>query len=224
MGLCQQPGLRRSRSVQRGPAAGGDQGLGEHGGPETASGARAKTAWSPLVGLRSTARRSGPSARSLPSGQPAGDWRRGALSAPPPHAVSPRPGPPRAPRDVGLRAVGLGGEPRRARAGAQPPPSRSLYLGLQPRWRPCQAGAGTAEVRGRHVLLVQPVVGCLPHSQVTIGRRQSEEGLTMRGEGAGDRRGREGVGNSAATRRHCCSAPRQPRVRWRACAPARGGA
>lgn len=52
----------------------------------------------------------------------------------------------------------------RAREGARPALSRSLYLGLQPRWRPGQTGAGTTEVRGRHVLLVQPVVGCLPYS------------------------------------------------------------
>lgn len=52
----------------------------------------------------------------------------------------------------------------RAREGARPALSRSLYLGLQPRWRPGQTGAGTTEVRGRHVLLVQPVVGRLPYS------------------------------------------------------------
>lgn len=64
---------------------------------------------------------------------------------------------PRAPEGPARRGAtgrGAGGQPSRARADAQPPPSRSLYLGLQPRWRPCQAGAGTAEVRGRHVLLM----------------------------------------------------------------------
>lgn len=123
---------------------------------------------------------------------------------PPPRSVPPRPGPRRAARAAEPRAVGPRVHLGRARADARPPPSRLLYLGLQPRWRPGQAGAGTAEVRGRHVLLVQPIVGCLPHSQLTVGRRQSEVGLVQRGEGARNPCRGQGVCNTTAARRHCC--------------------
>lgn len=106
---------------------------------------------------------------------------------------------------LGHAPQGLEGRRDRAPTGARPQQSRLLYLGLQPRWRPGQAGASTAEVRGRHVFLVQPVAGCLPHSQLTVCRRQSEVGLVLRREGAGDPRRGQRVGNFDAARRHCCS-------------------
>lgn len=151
----------------------------------------------------------GPSGRAAPSLVPLGQATHGAGGVGPVcAAAAPRASSPRAVEGHARCRV----RRRRARGSrkpnptsARPPPSRSLYLGLQPRWRPGQAGAGTTEVRGRHVLLVQPVVGGLPHSQVTVGRRQSEVGLALRGEGAGDPRGRQGVSNAAAARRHCCS-------------------
>lgn len=175
--------------------------------PATA-GRGAPSARSPSAGLQPTVPRIGPRPLSLLCGQAARGTREVDESAPPPppppRSVPPRPGPRRAARHAGPRAVGPGVPRGRARADAHPPPARPLYLGLQPRWRPGQAGAGTAEVRGRHVLLVQPIVGGLPHSQLTVGRRQGEVGLVQRGEGAGNPCRGQGVGNSAATRRHCC--------------------
>jgi hypothetical protein len=107
-----------------------------------------------------------------PSGQAALCSRGAGPSAPParlrasslPGRPGPRaPGVPRAsPPGPGCRSPAGGPRPRRR--------PRSSYLGLQPCWRPGQAGAGTAEVRGRHVLLVQPVVGGLPYSQLTVTR------------------------------------------------------
>lgn len=104
-------------------------------------------------------------------------------------------------------------------------PSRSLYLGLQPRRRPGQAGAGTAEVRGRHVFLVQPVAGRLPHPQVAVAGGEGEVGLAVRREGAGDPRRGHGVAATAATGRHVCFWLRGSHVFAQAQAhPARGGA
>lgn len=117
-----------------------------------------------------------------------------------------------------------------ARPGGRPPrrpaaPSRSHYLGLQPRRRPGQAGAGTAEVRGRHVFLVQPVAGRLPHPQVTVAGGEGEVGLAVRREGAGDPRRGHGVAATAATGRHVCFWLRGSHVFAQAQAhPARGGA
>jgi hypothetical protein len=164
----------------------GVRSLSEHGGPATG----AQTAWNPRDWAAPshcppdrphTRQRRGPSTvRSRPQCR----FARAARSHEPSGASRRWTGPGRAPA---------------------PCPFRSFYLGLQPRWRPGQAGAGTAEVRGRHVLLVQSVVGCLPHSQVTVGRGQSEIGLFIRGEGAGNPRRDQGVVATTATRRHCCS-------------------
>lgn len=152
--LCQKPGLGRSHSVQRGRAARGAGASANMAALETAGrgrrphGARRQGSGPLPIG-------SGRALSSLPSGQPAGDWRRrGPLRAAAATLPASTPRAPEGPARRGAAGRGAGGESSRARADAQPPPSRSLYLGLQPRWRPCQAGAGTAEVRGRHVLLV----------------------------------------------------------------------
>ena len=172
VGLYQKPELWKAQAGEPGLVAEsrpwGTRGLGEHGGPRDGW---AQTAWSRPGGLQSAARRIRPRPLSLPSGQAT----HGADGV----------GPERASTAVGASSPRASeGHARcwtaRRRAAkrwgwswaaTRPAPSSSLYLGLQPRWRPGQAGAGTAEVRGRHVLLVQPVVGCLPHSQVTVGRR-----------------------------------------------------
>lgn len=190
----------RSAARHRGAVPRGTGGLGEHGGPHPV---RSREPAGRSLGPRST--RSCRALTHCPLDRPrtrlAGSVGPGA----PPRAAPPHPGGADGPargRIPRRPAPGRGG---RSGEGARPLPTRWHYLGLQPRRRPGQAGAGTAEVRGRHVLLVQPVVGGLPHSQVSIGGSQGEVGLPVRGEGAGDPRGGQGVAATAAARRHCCS-------------------
>lgn len=109
----------------------GGKGFGEHGGPDSG----AQTSWRPRD-------RAAPS-YSPPRDRPHFQAPALAQSAPPSGSAPPhtgRPGPRatwcHAPPSLGCRSL--------ARRAPSPPPSRSLYLGLQPCWRPGQAGAGTA--------------------------------------------------------------------------------
>lgn len=128
VGLCQKPGLGRSHSVQRGRAAGGAGASANMAALETAGrgrrphGARRQDSGPLPIG-------SGGHSVRCPLDSPPGTGDAGAHSAPPPpHSPPPRPGLPRAPRNAGLRAVGLGGS--RAEPGRTPNPRRPARFTL----------------------------------------------------------------------------------------------